>query len=42
MNYITNGSGNIAVYPIEGLSPYQNKFFSYGMELTIGGLSEFA
>jgi ssDNA-binding replication factor A large subunit len=23
---ITNISGNIAVYPIEGLSPYQNKY----------------
>ena len=26
--FITNCSGNITVYPIEGLSPYQNKFYS--------------
>jgi hypothetical protein len=26
--FITNSSGNITVYPIEGLSPYQNKFYS--------------
>ena len=24
----TNSSGNITVYPIEGLSPYQNKFYT--------------
>lgn len=25
---LTNNSGNITVYPIEGLSPYQNKYDS--------------
>jgi hypothetical protein len=37
-----NNSGNAVVYPIEGLSPYQNKYSPLLKFLTAGGRSEYA
>jgi hypothetical protein len=40
--FMTKVSGNIAVYPIEGLSPYQNKYFTLKVDLTVDGRFVFA